>query len=948
MKTKQFILAALVALFAISASAQQVNTVYFLENAPMRHTFNPAFQPVSNGFINFTPLGWMTFSVGNNSITMSDVLYVDHVYGSQYQGKTITPLHPDGDKQAFLRTLNNMTFIGGDLTLGLLNMGFRHKEKGYVTIGINERIDFGPTIPKSLFQFLLGGGMTNLTPGAVNTFSLAGLGVGAMAYTEIGAGYSYQLNDHWTIGGKLKLLLGQAHVGLYNKTTGIDANTDQWHIQGQLNAEIAGPINFEMLPDMNNKSIMEIIDEFKNNGGTGTQTDWSQLIDYKNIGKMLTPSGFGAALDFGFTYKPIENLQVSAAINDLGFIYWNKSQKYTAVVDTIFDGVGSFDYSDPAFYDDQGNFSTQLLLDSALQNLKSLGNAVKMQRSLGAGYAKMVSARLNIGLDANFWENRVGIGILSATRLYNARLYEEVTIGLTFRPANWFSIAASYSIMNNGKYSNIGAGLSFMPYDGINMTLAMDYIPTSYAAIDINGTPKYLAPDKAKMINLALGFSICWGSNHRDKDHDGVWDKIDMCPETPRGVAVDSVGCPLDEDHDGVPDYLDHCLGTPKEAIGFIDSVGCPLDSDGDGVPDFGDWCPNTPVEARGMVDIYGCPLDSDGDGVPDYVDLCPNTPIEARGSVDERGCPKDSDGDGVLDYLDKCPDTPAEARATVDENGCAKDSDGDGVEDWKDKCPNTPKEAIGHVDEKGCELDGDGDGVPDYRDDCLDTPAEARHTVNERGCAKDSDGDGVEDWKDECPNTPKEAIGHVDAKGCEIDSDGDGVPDYKDECPMVPGVKANKGCPEVKREIRNLLQKAMQGIEFETGKATIKPHSFQILDLIADIFIENSNYIVEVQGHTDNTGKAELNKTLSQKRAEAVMNYLIGKGVPAERLSAVGYGPDVPIADNKTKAGRAKNRRVEFKISFEEVHYETILDHADPQPAEQPAEAAQAETPAE
>ena len=187
-----------------------------------------------------------------------------------------------------------------------------------------------------------------------------------------------------------------------------------------------------------------------------------------------------------------------------------------------------------------------------------------------------------------------------------------------------------------------------------------------------------------------------------------------------------------------------------------------------------------------------------------------------------------------------------------------------------------------------------------------------------------------------------------MDAKGCEIDSDGDGVPDYKDECPMVPGVKANKGCPEVKREIRNLLQKAMQGIEFETGKATIKPHSFQILDLIADIFIENSNYIVEVQGHTDNTGKAELNKTLSQKRAEAVMNYLIGKGVPAERLSAVGYGPDVPIADNKTKAGRAKNRRVEFKISFEEVHYETILDHADPQPAEQPAEAAQAETPAE
>jgi outer membrane protein OmpA-like peptidoglycan-associated protein len=138
---------------------------------------------------------------------------------------------------------------------------------------------------------------------------------------------------------------------------------------------------------------------------------------------------------------------------------------------------------------------------------------------------------------------------------------------------------------------------------------------------------------------------------------------------------------------------------------------------------------------------------------------------------------------------------------------------------------------------------------------------------------------------------------------------------------------------------VRQLLQKAMQGIEFETGKATIKKKSFALLDQIAQTFIENSNYVIEVQGHTDNTGKAEVNKRLSDKRAHAVMDYLVKKGVDANRMTAVGYGPDMPIADNKTKAGRAKNRRVEFKITFEEVHIETILDHADPQPAaEQPA----------
>ena len=128
---RKSILVALVALFAISVSAQQVTTLYFLENAPMRHTINPAFQPVSQGYVNFTPLGWMTIGVGNNSVTMSDVLYVD-----PETGQTITPLHPHGDKQAFLNTLRGMTFINGEATLGLLNIGFRLKEKGYLTIGI--------------------------------------------------------------------------------------------------------------------------------------------------------------------------------------------------------------------------------------------------------------------------------------------------------------------------------------------------------------------------------------------------------------------------------------------------------------------------------------------------------------------------------------------------------------------------------------------------------------------------------------------------------------------------------------------------------------------------------------------------------------------------------------------------------------------------------------------
>ena len=828
----------LIVLLSLSAtiSAQEVNTLFFLENAPMRHIVNPAFQPVSDGYVNFTPLGYMSIWAGNNSLTMRDLIY-------NYNGKTITALHPEGgDRDALYDVFRKATLINTEMTLNILGFGFRHKENGYVNINITERIDAGVTMPRDFFRFALQGGMRDLD--GVNSYSLDQLGMHVMAYTEVSGGYSYKLNDHWTVGGKVKFLLGQAYVSMWNKNVTLDASIKQWDIKGNGRIDMAMPLK-KALPERAGYGDLEKI-------------NFSEATSDLKITDYITPSGYGAAFDIGASYKPIDQVQISFALNDIGFIYWNNGKTYKTNIDTTFTGVGDFQYSTYVVDD---KFSTDSLWSDTKTSLKNFAKGLHSEPGTN-GFARMVNMHLNVGVDANFLDNLLGVGIFSKTTLYNNRLYEELTIGGAVRPCNWFNLAVSYSLINNGKFSNIGAGLSFMPYDGVNMTLAMDYIPTSYA---YKGNAPI--PYRAKGVNVALGFSIVWGTNHKkDSDKDGIFDKLDVCPNTPLNVKVDKLGCPLDEDGDGVPDYLDECPGTPSAAYGLIDTLGCPLDTDSDGVYDYLDWCPNTPREARGFVDEHGCALDSDGDGVPDYLDNCPNTPVEARGFIDSVGCPLDTDADGIYDYMDECP--------------------------------NTPAEAVGFLDEKGCELDSDGDGVPD--------------------------------WKDKCPNTPVEARDFIDSVGCELDTDGDGVPDWKDECPTVAGLDYNKGCPEVKKEIRNLLKKAMQGIQFETGKAIIKPVSFPLLNQIAQQFIENTNFIIEVQGHTDNVGKEDYNLKLSDARANSVMEYLVKQGVPQERISAKGYGMSRPIEDNKTKAGRAKNRRVEFDITFEEVKVETELQHFD------------------
>ena len=256
-----------------------------------------------------------------------------------------------------------------------------------------------------------------------------------------------------------------------------------------------------------------------------------------------------------------------------------------------------------------------------------------------------------------------------------------------------------------------------------------------------------------------------------------------------------------------------------------------------------------------------------------------------------------DRDGDGIYDKDDACPDVAG----LKEFNGCP-DTDGDGIQDSADECVDVP----GLAEFNGCP-DTDGDGIADKNDACPDVFG--LKALN--GCP-DADGDGVADKDDKCPTVkgPKENA------GCPWpDRDGDGVYDKDDKCPDVKGTVANAGCPEVSDEVIKRLNDYAKTILFDSGKSSFKPQTIPVLESMTAILKEYPNSRFSIEGHTDSDGSNELNQTLSENRAAAVRTFLVEKGIDTSRLVSVGFGETSPIDTNKTKAGKANNRRTEVKL---------------------------------
>jgi OOP family OmpA-OmpF porin len=240
-------------------------------------------------------------------------------------------------------------------------------------------------------------------------------------------------------------------------------------------------------------------------------------------------------------------------------------------------------------------------------------------------------------------------------------------------------------------------------------------------------------------------------------------------------------------------------------------------------------------------------------------------------------------------------------------------DGDADSIFDRDDQCPADAGPAP-----TGCPPppDADRDGLPDNSDPCPTEAEDGNPPDAKDGCPnKDLDGDTIEIPVDLCPDQPG-----IAPDGCPPkDTDGDGFMDPDDRCPKDAETKNNfedqDGCPDTVPDVVKKFTGVIKGINFDTGKAKIRTSSFPLLDDAVGVLKTYPTLRIRISGHTDNKGKKAKNQKLSEDRANSVKEYMVSKGVESSRVETRGVGPDEPIADNKTNAGRTQNRRIEFEL---------------------------------
>lgn len=473
-------------LVAMPAGAQFLRTSYFMEGATNRIQLNPALQP-SRGYVNIPVIGSVNVSATSNSLGTQDIIDVCNNDGNFF------------DNNDFFNRLSNNNRMNVSLSSDVISFGF-YRGKGFWSASVGLRADVDASIPKSMFSYLRDMDNENFDV-LQRGIDIRNEKLNINAYTEIGVGYSRPINDRLTVGGKVKVLMGVGNLNLNVRQIALKANMP----------EILTQYSPSMIEDIyNNPHYYEeilrenpnLVNDYRtalNDVHASIRTDATLEGSLKGLelkesepdeqGRRYVDdidmngfgiAGYGGAIDLGATYKILNNLTVSAAVIDLGFVSWSKGSNTMATADR------NLTYNKDNYQDFLDRTQNGEVFDFDLIGLHIDDKTKSRTTSL--------ASTLVLGAEYGFFNNKLTAGLLSTTRFGRMRTVSELTVSANYRPNTWVNAALSYSMIQS-------AGKSF----GLAIKAGPFMIGTDYM---------YLGSD-TKCVNGYLGISVPLGKKKK-------------------------------------------------------------------------------------------------------------------------------------------------------------------------------------------------------------------------------------------------------------------------------------------------------------------------------------------------------------------------------------------------------------------------------------------------
>jgi hypothetical protein len=455
----------------ISAPAQINNTLFFMQGVPQSNRVNPAIRPDCGFYIGFPFLAPFRTELSSSSLAYKDIIYPHPTEDS-----LITFMHPLGDKQAFLDRLKPVNFLASGLGSAMLSMGVRTKA-GFFFLDVTTRWEGNIYYPGDLARLLIEGAEEG------RTYTLDGIGLDVSVFDEISAGWSYPLMDNLDIGARVKMLFGVGNLSTRNSDLALTTSQDVWNIRSDMTFNASLPFA-DVVYDEDGKIDEIIVNE-----------DLKDFHPSTLPGYMFNGKNLGLGLDIGAVYRPVEQLQVSLSLTDLGYVRWtDEVHQVDYTMEYDFNGieVNPFEFKDDFTFGDY--------MDSTLSQMAdSLSGFLVFTE--GAVYSRRLNTKIYAGVSYELTP-LIGFGLLSRTDLLRGKVAEQVTASANFRASRLLNLTLSYSYINS-YFKNIGIGFS-SSLGPFNLYLVSD-----------NALNTIFWPEETRSTNLWFGLNLMFGYRHK-------------------------------------------------------------------------------------------------------------------------------------------------------------------------------------------------------------------------------------------------------------------------------------------------------------------------------------------------------------------------------------------------------------------------------------------------